>query len=624
MSLPLPIHPAQAAPLQLRPYQVEAHVAIRKTWEYTPGAMLVLATGAGKTLTALSLAVSDFLEKGKRVVWLAMRQELLDQPMDELRKHWPQHALNAGIVQAERNAPDAQIVFGSVQTLMNPMRLDAVLEAGRPDLVVCDEAHHAVSATYKAVTDALDAPLRLGLTATPDRTDAGDLSADWEISFAYSIDQAIRNGFLVPPYAAVSRLPDLDLSGVSGRNDYQDAELAAALLKAGIVDHTVATMSETLLARRLPERDTEAYLTAKGRACLVYTPTVEVSRLIAEALREAGWKARYISGKTPKEERRRLLDAFRKGLIDVLCNAQLLNEGTDIPRASCVVLARPTRSWNLYCQMVGRALRLYPGKEKALILDLAGASEDHSLISAPVLIGGSRCDKSPDGQHVFEPMPKSEKGKCVHCGRKIACFKLLGAHNFTEDHRCSGCLRSRCVGSDDRQHHWLPQADHTKLCLGCAVSIPDPLAGLLKKRGDDPIEAKWVRVTGVVPETWVVDVGVHGMLYVQGDRDTELWQPIWLKKGGRIPRPLTSEPIPKAYVRAYADDLVRRDLRTAAEKGGGSGGVSTAMEWDARSLGIARWKYRTRGEWGVEMLRARARRRALKTGIVKRVLTRHE
>ncbi len=618
MILPLTKPSPDAETFEIRPYQSEAHEAIRAMWPES--ALVVMSTGTGKTSTALSLAVSDFLGKGLRVVWLAHREELLDQPMDTLRRYWPHHAANAGIVQASRDAADAQCVFASVDTLAVPHRLAAVPAHEIPDLLVVDEAHHSTSPTHTAAIDALTGPntRRLGLTATADRADGADLSAQWEIAFSYSIDRAIREGFLVPPYAAVSRLPDLDLSGVSGRMDYDDAELAAALLKAGIVDHCVATMSETMLAKRLPERDSDAYLTARGRSCLVFTPTIEVARLIAEALCGDGWKARYISGKTPKADRRRLIGAFRKGLIDVLCNAAVLTEGTDLPIASCVVQVRPTRSWSLYIQTTGRGLRLFPGKERCYILDLAGCTEDHSLIAAPVLIGGSRCEKSPDGQHTFEAMPKSEKGKCVHCGRKIACFKLLGAHNFTEDHQCSGCGRARCVGSDDRQHHWLPQADHTRLCLGCAVSIPDPLAGLLKKRGDDPVEARWVRVVGVIPETWVVDVGTHGMLFVQGDRASELWTPIWLKKGGRKPRPLTSEPIPKAYVRAYADDLVRRDLRTAAQKGGGSGRVSTAMEWDARSLGIARWKYRTRGECEVEMLRARARKRALKTGIATR------
>ena len=183
-------------------------------------------------------------------------------------------------------------------------------------------------------------------------------------------------------------------------------------------------------------------MSARGRSCLVFTATIDQARRTAEALREAGWKARHVSGKTPKSERRRLLAAFQRGLIDVLCNAAVLTEGTDLPRASCVVFARPTRSWSLFVQCVGRGLRLFDGKEDCFVLDLAGATEDHSLISAPVLIGGSRCPKSPNGNHDLHPAENPQEGaKCSHCGKKVPCGVNLGAHTYDKHHKCSGCGR---------------------------------------------------------------------------------------------------------------------------------------------------------------------------------------
>lgn len=616
--LPLAIPKSKA--ITLRPYQRRSHTAIRQVHaDSDKGALLVLCTGAGKTVCALAFAVEDYLAQGKRVVWLAMRQELLDQPMEALRETWPEHARSAGIVQADRDTPDAQIVFASVQTVTNEKRLSAILDHGYPDLVIFDEAHHHPSPTAKATTDALisrGAKL-LGLTATPDRTDMLNLADDWEIAFSYNITQAIRDGYLVPPYAAVSRLPDLDLSRVSGRRDYDDQELAAELLRAGIIEHTVATMQETLTAVRLPDREGSRFLTAQGRASLVFTPTVELAELTAEALRDAGFRARHLSGKTPKLARGRLISAFKKGRIDVLVNVGVLTEGTDLPRASCIVMARPTKSWSLYVQVCGRGLRLYEGKEDCLILDLAGATEDHSLISAPVLIGGARCPKSPNGGHDLVPCADVQDGaKCSHCGRKVGCGVNLGPHTYDQTHHCTGCKRPQCVESPDAAHCWVPAADHKRRCADCGIEVPDPLAGLVGKRsGKEIIEAEWVRIWGLFPETYAVDVGNHGILFVVGSRKTEQWMPVWLVKGGRRPRPFFDDPVHASEVRGYANDLVTRAEKVAAK--GAAWKDKQPRRYDivkAESFGVY-WKNETAGELACAVFKVHARERAIKTGI---------
>ena len=230
-----------------RIYQLRAHQAAREAWDEGQGAMLVMATGTGKTASALHIAVEDFLSEGHRVVWLAHREELLNQPMDTLARWWPHHRHRGGIVQAGRDAPDAQIVFASVATLAVPSRLEAVLRHGRPALLVVDECHHSTSPSQKAAIEALRGPQTrlLGLTATPDREDGADLSALWTVAYSYGMTDAVRDGVLLPPYTAVAPLPELDLSAVSGRRDYDDAELGAALMKAHVVEHTVLVMGQT-------------------------------------------------------------------------------------------------------------------------------------------------------------------------------------------------------------------------------------------------------------------------------------------------------------------------------------------------------------------------------------------
>jgi superfamily II DNA or RNA helicase len=127
--------------------------------------------------------------------------------------------------------------YASKDTLLRGSRLDEYLAHGHPDFVIVDEAHRSMSPSYQRVLDRLFAggSRLLGLTATPDREDGADLSRMWEIAFAYGIVDAIDDKVLIPPYAAVHPIPEMDLSGVGGRKDYIESELEEQLLKAHIV-----------------------------------------------------------------------------------------------------------------------------------------------------------------------------------------------------------------------------------------------------------------------------------------------------------------------------------------------------------------------------------------------------
>ena len=120
-------------PIELRPYQQMAADAARETWRSNRSALVVLPTGCGKTIMALSL-VASAREKGFRVLWLAHRQELLEQPARAFRAVWPDVANDIGVVQADRNEADAGCVFASIDTIRNDNRLNQVLEGGAPRL----------------------------------------------------------------------------------------------------------------------------------------------------------------------------------------------------------------------------------------------------------------------------------------------------------------------------------------------------------------------------------------------------------------------------------------------------------------------------------------------------------
>ena len=114
---------------------------------------------------------------------------------------------------------------------------------------------------------------------------------------------------------------------------------------------------------------------------------MRTAELFAEALTEAGYGVRVVTGAMPAEGRREALREFRDGKVQVLCNCMVMTEGTDLPMAAAVVIARPTKHAGLYVQMVGRVLRLWPGKDDALVLDVVGASRRHGLGASIELFG---------------------------------------------------------------------------------------------------------------------------------------------------------------------------------------------------------------------------------------------
>ena len=333
--------------------------------------LIVLPTGTGKTITGLALAK----RMNARTLWLAHRDELITQPAKALQVVWPE--VSSGIVKAERNEYMRQVVFASVQSAQQAKRL-AQLSVQGFDLVVCDEAHHALSPGYRAVFDSLGCfqdggPQLLGLTATPERSDNGALSEVFQgIVFQLGINSAIQRGYLVPPNVIEEKIAvDLDAVTVS-RGDYGAKQLDLALMQAGIVG-SIANTYEAHCAGR--------------RKTIVFVVSVAQAEAVAEHLRARGHAAAAVSGEMPSEERKRVLHRLGTGELQCVVNCMVLTEGFDEPSVDAVILARPTQSKPLMIQCVGRGLRLFPGKIDCLVIDMVGASKRNTLVQAAVLFG---------------------------------------------------------------------------------------------------------------------------------------------------------------------------------------------------------------------------------------------
>ena len=371
----------------LRPVQVDAIEGVRDTWKTGQRrALLVLPTGVGKTITALE-AVRRAVTRspGVRVLWLAHRDELVSQPLATIRSldHFADVADVAGEVRGKVADYDAAVVFSSVQTMMH--RAERYLEDGRPDLVVIDEAHHYVPGMAWGDTALLLSGVEdggaggshvLGLTATPERADSLRLSAMWgEIpAFALSVQEAMDAGYLVPPVFVDRMLPlsSETAEAIERANEEEgrdeDAELAQSLLDEGIALHVADIVDD------IP-----------GRPALVFCMSVAQVEATHEELIKRDHRAAYITGTTPKKTRALILERYTAGELDVLVNCGVLTEGTDLPRTSEIILARPCGSKSLYVQIVGRGARLYPGKDDFRVWDVLGASKVHTLMSSVAL-----------------------------------------------------------------------------------------------------------------------------------------------------------------------------------------------------------------------------------------------
>lgn len=580
---------------QPRTWQVGARAAV-ESYTGTKDPMVVAATGTGKTALGHYLGIPR-LERGERGLWIAHRTELVTQPLRALQRWWPH--ISGGIVQAGRNEVAAQMVYACKDTLYNtrlanPLeRLEQIFAHGAPSFAVIDEAHYSLAKSWTTIMAYLkERGVRLiGLTATPDRADNKRLTDWWEIVYAYPIVDAIEAGDLVPPYLADFPLPDFDASKVPTVNgEYDQEALARELLERHVVPHTIEALRATHLAERLPKRDHSAYMRAQGKAIMVVTATVHQARLTAEALNEAGFVARVVWGEMPDRDRARLLKMFGAGKIDVLVNADLLTVGFDEPRLSVIVLAKKVRACAKWMQIVGRGVRTFDDKDSALIIDLCGSSADHSIVSAPVLVDGIDCPVAADGRHRFFQVEGSVEGRCRDCGTLIRCMRNLGGHDFV-DGRCRYCDTPQCKGSPDAQHEWVPWDDGKRICVHCAMEIPDTLMSLARRYSSQREPVAWERL--ICPgHVEAVLLGQIGTMF-KVTHDDGLVSP-FLWTCNRL-YPLARAAVDEDIANALTDDVARRTKKVKGFFGGSAtkGAASVAvMRAEALAKRLRIWRVR--------------------------------
>ena len=351
--------------IELRYYQKEAIQAIVEDYKEVDRTLIVSATGTGKTLTFNSLA-KKYADEGKKVLILAHRGELLSQAEEKYRMI--DEDVEIAFEQGTNRAHDTEhnVIIASVQSLYREERLKKYPN-NFFDLIIVDEAHHAMADTYQTIFNYFLTAKVLGVTATPSRADKKELSDFFEkVSYTYTIRNGIEDSYLSK--INVLYVPinfDLDRVKIT-TSDFDRRDV------------------EKLLNPKIKEIIKSIKKYASDRKILMFMPRIESSQIMVEALKAAGFSAAHIDGKS--KDRKQILQDYSDDKYQILVNSSLLLEGYDEPSIDCVINLRPTRSQTLYSQIIGRGTRIAPDKENLLILEYGWKSSRHQIANAFNLI----------------------------------------------------------------------------------------------------------------------------------------------------------------------------------------------------------------------------------------------
>lgn len=356
--------------MKSRPYQEKAEIEIHDAWEESLKIMFQLVTGGGKTVIFVKI-IKEFLKKGKRVMLVAHRQELIMQAWQTLYKNKIYGGIIKGDYPTNHSLP-CQVA--SIQTLARRAELPEA------DLVIFDEAHHCQDDNSYGDVLKLHFPDAhvLGVTATPYRLSGQGFTNVFDKLITSANYINLRDeGFLVPYKYYVGSFPDLKGVKLSS-GDYRSKDAENVMELAPLV---------------------ESYFEhANGKKGIVFAVNVHHSITVAQQYIDAGIPAEHVDGTTHDDLRKEIFERFKTGETQIIVNVGIATEGTDLPDADFVQLARPTKSLSMYLQMVGRCLRVpqhvidgidsaeerkeaiaISVKPNAIILDNAGCWEEHGL-----------------------------------------------------------------------------------------------------------------------------------------------------------------------------------------------------------------------------------------------------
>ncbi|KAH9887827.1 P-loop containing nucleoside triphosphate hydrolase protein [Xylariomycetidae sp. FL2044] len=339
-----------------------------------------LATGAGKTVIFTQLI--DRIQPGpngaNQTLILAHRRELVEQAARHCSNAYPTKTVEVELGNTHASGA-ADITIASMQSILSGDRMSK-FDAKQFKLILVDEAHHIVSPGYLEILRHFGlhhkqetSPILLGVSATFSRFDGLRLGAaiDEIVYHKDYVDMIGEKWLSDVIFTTVDSKVDMSRVKSTAHGDFQ----AAALSKAVNTEYVNEVTVRSWLAKGAGRKST-----------LVFCVDLAHVFGLTETFRRYGIDARYVHGDTPKSERGDCVHAFKRGDFPVLVNCGVFTEGTDIPNIDCVILGRPTKSRNLLVQMIGRGMRLHPGKVNCHIIDMVSSLET-GIVTTPTLFG---------------------------------------------------------------------------------------------------------------------------------------------------------------------------------------------------------------------------------------------
>jgi len=357
--------------MELRKYQND-HLGAARHAIKTGNRKIILQapTGAGKTIEAAEVARAA-INKGNNVLFLVNKRDLVYQCRDRFISFGIGDEVGL-IMAGEETDFSRRIMIATIQTYHRRAKLDdpeSNFWVHNAQIVIVDEAHSSVCSTYMSVLEIYKKKaVILGLTATPCRADGRGLGRVYDrIVSSADVRELTEQGYLVPMVYYAPDAPDLSKIPIK-MNDYAKKELGEAMNKPKLVGDVY-----TQWFRIAPERPT-----------LIFCVNVKHSLAIKQEFERCGVSIEHVDARTPTDVRQDIYRRFRDGDVQVMTNVGIATEGTDFPWVSCIVIARPTRSFAFYFQMAGRGLRPYPYKEDCILIDHSGCVDAHGFVDDPV------------------------------------------------------------------------------------------------------------------------------------------------------------------------------------------------------------------------------------------------
>jgi superfamily II DNA or RNA helicase len=344
----------------LRRYQSEACEAVIRDLNTNRRALLILATGLGKTVVGGEV-IRDHLVRfpNDDILVVAHLRELVAQLERALWKHVSKDVPTQVLTGSEHPSSLGGLTCATVESA-----LKAVLDGYRPGLVMVDETHHvAEEGSFQQLLDLLEKSRQFGVTATPWRGDAFDITHRFgSASFKMGIAEGMAKGFLTQVDYRLF-LDDIDWGTVQNASQFK---------------YSVKELNQALF---LPQRDeavvehlVEAWGSVKAPRAIVFCQTIDHAERMVGVLAAASpnWRtAASIHSRHTKRDRQELMTQFRLGRVPLIAAVDVFNEGIDVPDVNIICFLRVTHSRRIFVQQLGRGLRLREGKDKVVVVDFA-------------------------------------------------------------------------------------------------------------------------------------------------------------------------------------------------------------------------------------------------------------